>query len=229
MWVIVVAALGVIVVLLVRALNDDAEILRDWETVLSPWGRDMYRELQDRVEGESRMADYAYERALMARNAGSLDEAVRLLEVGLRVVERTSPEMVILLRDMAIASRMAAAIAPVEPLRPQNFRLPRLSTMAVFAALAHQLLFTASERFRLRAYVLQRGFGLVTRFLLKTTSRIREQQTRRRPGLGRHRRRTRGPTNAVDGQPADVPGSPDVTPRRTRLAHFFRWFSRIWP
>jgi hypothetical protein len=181
MWVIVVAGLGVVAVVLVRALNDDAEILRDWETVLSPWGRDMYRELQDRVEGEARMADYAYERALMARNAGSLEEAVRLLEVGLQVVERTSPDMVMLLRDMAVASRMAAAIAPIEPLRPQQFRLPRLSTMAVFAALAHQMVFTASERFRLRAYVLQRGFGLVTRFLLKTTERIRQQQANADP------------------------------------------------
>jgi hypothetical protein len=177
MWVIVVAALGVFVVLFVRALNDDAEILRDWEKVLSPWGRDMYREMQERVEGEARMADYAYERAFMARNAGSIEEAVRLLEVGLDVVERTSPEMVTLLKEMAVASRMAAAISPVGPLRPQSFRLPRLSTMAVFAALAHQLLFSTSERFRLRAYVLERGFGLVTRFLLQTTTRIRQRRT----------------------------------------------------
>jgi hypothetical protein len=177
MWVIVIAALGVLVVLLVRALNDDAEILRDWDKVLSPWGRDAYRELQERVEGEARMADYAYERAFTARNAGSIEEAVRLLEVGLDVIERTSPEMITLLKEMAVASRMAAAISPVEPLRPQSFRLPRLSTMAVFAALAHQLLFSASERFRLRAYVLERGFGLTTRFLLKTTKRIREHRT----------------------------------------------------
>jgi hypothetical protein len=176
MWVIAVAGLGVLVVLLVRAFNDDAEILRDWDRMLSPWGRDMYRELQDRVEGEARMAEYAYERAFMARAAGSVEEAVRLLEVGLRVVERTSPEMVTLLREMAVASRMAAAISPVEPLRPQSFRLPRLSTMAVLAALAHQLIFSAAERFRLRAYVLQRGFGLTTRFLLKTTERIRERR-----------------------------------------------------
>jgi hypothetical protein len=136
----------------------------------------MYRELQERVEGEVRMADYAYERALMARSAGSLEEAVRLLEVGLHVVERTSPEMITLLKEMAVASRMAAAISPVESLHPQSFRLPRLSTMAVFAALAHQLLFSAAERFRLRAYVLERGFGLATRFLLQTTERIREHR-----------------------------------------------------
>jgi hypothetical protein len=176
MWVIVVAALGVLVVLFLRALNDDAEILRDWEKVLSPWGRDMYREMQERVEGEARMVDYAYERAFMARSAGSIEEAVRLLEVGLQVVERTSPEMVTLLREMAVASRMAAAISPVAPLRPQSFRLPRLSTIAVLAALAHQLVFSAAERFRLRAYVLEHGFGLVTRFLLRTTRRIRENQ-----------------------------------------------------
>jgi len=176
MTIILVAALGVIVVLLVRIFNDDAEILRDWEKVLTPWGRDMYRELQERVQGEVRMADYAYERAFIARSAGSVEEAVRLLEVGLQVVERSSPEMVTLLREMAIASRMAAAISPVRPLQPQQFRLPRLSTLAVCAALGHHLLFSAAERFRLRAFVIQRGFGLATRLLLKATRRIRERQ-----------------------------------------------------
>src|SRR4029453_6483931 len=131
MWVILVAALGVLVVLLVRAFNDDAEILRDWDRVLSPWGRDALRELQERVEGDARMADYAYERAFTARSAGSIEEAVRLLEGGLDGVERRSPGMMTLLKERAVASRMAAPISPVEPLRPQSFRLPRLSTMAV--------------------------------------------------------------------------------------------------
>src|SRR5229473_6141622 len=153
------------VVLVVRALTDQTEILEDWDRVLSPWGLDLYCELAERVEGESKMAEYAYRRAFSARAAGSPEEAVRLLEVGLRVVERTSPDMVALLHQMAVVSRMAAAISPVAPLQPRDFRLPRLSTLAVLAAFAHQVLFSAAERFRLRAFVLWRGFGVVRRFL----------------------------------------------------------------
>ena len=173
MWVIAAGLLGVIVVLVVRALSDQHEILEDWDRVLSPWGLDLYRELEQRIEGESKMAEYAYRRAFSARAAGSPEEAVRLLEVGLDVVQRTSPDMVALLREMAVVSRMAAAISPVAPLQPRDFRLPRLSTLAVLAALAHQVLFSAAERFRLRAFVLRRGFGLVSGFLLHSTQRIR--------------------------------------------------------
>lgn len=173
MWVIAAGFLGVIVVLVVRTLSDQREILADWDRVLSPWGADAYRELEQRIEGEAKMAEYAFKRAFSARAAGSAEEAVRLLDVALRVVERTSPDRVALLREMVVVSRMAAAISPVAPLQAREFRLPRLSTLAVFAALAHQMLFSTSERFRLRAFVLRRGFGMVSRLLLRSTERIR--------------------------------------------------------
>ncbi len=173
MWVIAAGLIGVIVVLAVRAFSDQEEILEDWNRVLSPWGLDAYRELEQRIEGEAKMAEYAFRRAFSARAAGSPEEAVRLLDVALRVVERTSPDRVALLRQMVVVSRMAAAVSPVAPLPPREFRLPRLSTLAVFATLAHQMLFSASDRFRLRAFVLRRGFGMVSGFLLRSTQRIR--------------------------------------------------------
>lgn len=173
MWLIVVGVLGGVVLLVLRGLHDQAQILRDWEMVLSPWGTDVYQELERRVEGESKMAEYAYRRAFAARAAGSSKEAVRLLEVGFRVVERTSPDMITLLRGIAVVSRMAAAISPLPPLRPGDFRLRHVSGLALLGAFGHRLLVSTAERMRLRAYVLRRGFGVVTRFLLRTTERIR--------------------------------------------------------
>ena len=172
MWVIAAGILGVIVVLVVRALSDQKEILRDWDRVLSPWGVDAYRELEQRIEGESKMAEYAFRRAFSARAAGSSEEAIRLLDVALQVVERTSPDRVALLREMVVVSRMAAALSPMAPLPAKEFRLPRLSTLAVFSALADQMLFSASDRFRLRAFVLRRGFGMVSQRLLRSRGRI---------------------------------------------------------
>jgi hypothetical protein len=172
MWLIAAGILGVMVVLVVRAISDQKEILRDWDRVLSPWGLDAYREMEQRIEGEAKMAEYAFRRAFSARAVGSSDEAVRLLDVALQVVERTSPDRVALLREMVVVSRMAAAISAVGPLQANAFRLPRLSTLAVFAALAHQMLFSASDRFRLRAFVLRRGFGMVSQRLLRSRERI---------------------------------------------------------
>lgn len=179
MWLIVVGVLGGVVLLVLRGLHDQAQILRDWEMVLSPWGAEVYQQLEERVEGESKMAEYAYRRAFTAKAAGSTDEAVRLLDVGLRVVERTSPDMITLLRGMAVVSRMAAAISPLPPLQPRDFRLWHVSGLALLGAFGHRLLVSTAERLRLRAYVLRRGFGVVTRFLFRTTERIRARPVAR--------------------------------------------------
>lgn len=176
MWVIAAGILGGLLVLALSGLRNQAQILTDWEMVLSPWGADAYREVEERVEGESKMAEYAYRRAFTAREAGSTEEAIRLLEVGLRVVERTSPDMLTLLRGMAVVSRMVAAVSPIPPLRPLDFRLPQLSGLALLGAVAHRLLVSTAERFRLRAYVLRGGFGVARRFLLSSTERIRARR-----------------------------------------------------
>ena len=173
MWLIVLSIFGGSLALVLVGLRNQAAILRDWEMALEPWGRDVYGELERRVESESGMADYAYRRAFQARAKGSSEEAIRLLEVGLRVVERTSPDMITLLRGMAVVSRMAAAITAVEPLASVDFRLPTLSRLVRLAGLLHRVLVSTAERFRLRAFVLRRGFGVATRFLLTSTKRIK--------------------------------------------------------
>jgi hypothetical protein len=176
MWLIALGVLGGGLVLVLAGLHNQAAILRDWEMVLSPWGEDVYRELKRRIEGESGMADHAYRKAFRAKAAGSFEEAIRLLEVGVKVVESTSPDMITLLRGMAVVSRMAAAITAVEPLCAQDFRLPRLSGLVLLAGFLHRLLVSTAERFRLRVYVLRRGFGVATHLLLESTRQIRARR-----------------------------------------------------
>jgi hypothetical protein len=69
---------------------------------------------------------------------------------------------------MATFSRMVSAIAPVKPLRPKNFRLVQVSSLAYLHGMLHQFVVSASERYRLKMYILGRSFGLATRFLLKS-------------------------------------------------------------
>jgi hypothetical protein len=175
-WLIAGILLSTLIVLIARGLQDQARVLRGWQMVLAPWGAEAYQELQRRLEEESQLADLAYSRAFHARAAGSSDSAVRLLEVGGRLVARTSPDIVVLLQEMAALSRMAAAISPVEPLRASDFRLRELSSLALVAGVLHRFLASTAERFWLGTFVLRRGFGLIPRFLLSSTRRIRSKQ-----------------------------------------------------
>ena len=58
------------------------------------------------------------------------------------------------------------------PLRPKDFRLTELASLAYLNGLIHQFLVSTSERFRLRIYILGQSFGLATRSLLRSTERI---------------------------------------------------------
>jgi hypothetical protein len=82
---------------------------------------------------------------------------------------------------MAAFSRMVSAMAPVQPLRPRDFRLVQLASLAQLNRVLHQFLVSTAERFRLRIYILGRGFGMATRFLLRATERIvrRDRETDR--------------------------------------------------
>lgn len=172
---IAVGVIGGLIVVIISGLRNQERIIREWEMALSPWGAEVYRELGERVAHETRMAEYAYRRAFTARDKGSVDEAIRLLDVGMRVVERTSPDMITLLAGMAVVSRMATAVAKVSPLQPWAFNLRRLSGVALVGAIGHHLLVSTAERFRLRVFLLRRGFLIVTQFLFSTASRLRSR------------------------------------------------------
>ena len=118
------------------------------------------------------MADLSFEHALVYRELGTTEEAIRLLDVGYRVIEKFAPDMLRLLAMMATFSRMVSAIAPVRPLRPKDFRLVQVSSLAYLHGMLHTFLVSASERYRLKMYILGRSFGLATRFLLKSIQNL---------------------------------------------------------
>jgi len=71
---------------------------------------------------------------------------------------------------------MVSAMAPVTPLRPGDFRLTEIASLAYLNGLVHQFLVSTAERFRLRLYILGQSFGLATRSLLRSTKRIVEDE-----------------------------------------------------
>jgi hypothetical protein len=162
------------VVLFLFGRRNERSVRRDWQLLLTPRGNNVYRTIEGRVENEMSLANLTYEEAFSVRELGSVDEAKHLLDAGYRVIERFSPNMLQLLATMARFSRMVSAMAPVTPLRPKDFRLTELASLAYLNGLIHQFLVSTSERFRLRIYILGQSFGLATRSLLRSTERIVE-------------------------------------------------------
>jgi hypothetical protein len=171
-WLITFSSLGGLIVLFLLGRRNEKAVRRDWELLLTPRGEKLYQSISGRVQSQLELADMTYDEAFSVRQLGSVEEAKHLLDVGFNVIEKFSPTMLQLLSAMATFSRMVSAMTPVRPLRPQNFRLPQIVSLAYLNQVLHQFLVSTSERFRLRLYVLGRGFGLASRFLLASTRRI---------------------------------------------------------
>ncbi len=124
------------------------------------------------MHNELALVDLTYDEAFAVRELGSIDEAKKLLDVGYKVIEKFSPNMLNLLSAMATFSRMVSAMAPVTPLRPRDFKLTQIVSLAYLNGLIHQFLVSTAERYRLKLYILGQSFGLATRFLLDSTQKI---------------------------------------------------------
>jgi hypothetical protein len=175
-WMIGASAVSGLLVLFVFGRRNERAVRRDWELLLTPRGERVYRSIEGRVQSQLELADITYDEAFTVRELGSLDEARQLLDAGFRVIERFAPSMLKLLSSMATFSRMVSAMAPIPPLRPQGFRLAQLASLAYLNQILHQFLVSTTERYRLRVYVLGRGFGLATRYLLHSTRRVVSRQ-----------------------------------------------------
>jgi hypothetical protein len=171
-WMIVVSVVGCLLILYLLARRDERKVRRDWELLITPKGEKLYRSIESRVSSEMELANITYDEAFTIRGLGSVEEAKHLLDVGYKVIEQFSPSMLRLLAAMSTFSRMVSAMAPVQPLRPQGFRVAQIASLAYLNQLLHNFLVTTAERYRLRVYILGRSFGLASRFLLTSTKRI---------------------------------------------------------
>jgi len=59
---------------------------------------------------------------------------------------------------------------------PEYRSLRTLSGLVLLAGVLHRFVTSTAERFRLRVYVLRRGFGVATHFLSESTQRIRTRR-----------------------------------------------------
>ncbi len=168
----IVAIVGGILLLLALSAQDQRAQAAAWEHLLEPGAARAFRDLEARFAQERQVATAAYAGADASRASGDVDGAICLLGVGFTYLEDLGRERRVLLRDMALYSRLVSAIVPLPPLRPQQFRLGELRGLAGLGAVAHYLLVAGVERFRLRLWILGRGFTVAIRALVPSSRRI---------------------------------------------------------
>jgi hypothetical protein len=177
-WLTAVSIAGCLALLYMDGRRNEQAVRRDWDMLLTPRGRRAYEDLKERVDDDLALADLALGRARDLRRLGSVDEALEVLEAGYALVERFSPSMRTLLAGVSVFSRMVVATAPVRPLRPLDFRVARLASLASLNGVLHAFLVTTAERFRLRGFMLRRGFATATRFMFDAKQRLVRHQGR---------------------------------------------------
>ena len=134
-----------------------------WRFALGDDGRLQLAYLARQSAAQLRVVGATYAFAVARRDQGDSIEALRLLDAGSRLIERFAPDMRAQLRHLLDLSRAVSALAPVQPLRPPEFRLWRLRGLAALALCGHAVLITTTERFRLKVRVLTCAFYILVR------------------------------------------------------------------
>jgi hypothetical protein len=175
MWWLAIGGAGVFILalLFLDGRRREQTILRNWELALTPRGERAIQTLRDDTGANLALVDLTYDRALDAAAAGDMDQALRMLDAGCRLIEGYCPTMLRSLAAMSVLSRMVAAVAPVRPLRPAAFQLRQLTQLAYLNRFVHHFLVTTSERFRLRLFIIGRGFLTIVRVVAQTTAASR--------------------------------------------------------
>src|SRR5262245_32119455 len=96
-WVIGLSALVGIAVLVIARRRSERSVAEDWDVLLTPKGQEVYGSIQERVEGDLRVLNGTLNQAFVNQELGSVDEAIELVQLGYRVIERFSPNMLKLL------------------------------------------------------------------------------------------------------------------------------------
>jgi len=134
-----------------------------WDDLIHRVLRRQVGDLEAQVSLTALMADDTLIAAEKARDKVDIAEARRLLDLAYGVITTALPDRMARIEAMSKICRMLAAVAPLPPLLPRDFRLRELVALGTAAAIVHQLLAGMQERFQWACMVLGWGYRLVLR------------------------------------------------------------------
>jgi hypothetical protein len=156
----------------ILARRNESKVQSEWIELLSPSSNRVFQQARQNVEANTTLARVAMNEAMEIRELGDMDEAVRFLNIGADVIQRFTPNLLLLLSLMMKFSRMVSAIAPVSPIVPADFHLTELTSLAHLNKILHRMLTSAKQRFRLKLYIVGKGISITTHYLLKSIQNI---------------------------------------------------------
>ena len=134
-----------------------------WDDLMHRVLRRQVGDLEAQVALTALMADDTLLAAEKARDKVDIAEARRLLDLAYGVITTALPDRMARIEAMSKICRMLAAVAPLPPLLPRDFRLRELVALGTAAAIVQQLLAGMQERFQWACMVLGWGYRLVVR------------------------------------------------------------------
>jgi len=159
---------GLLVLLLLAARARDIErsatVANAWSETLTPNNRELLDRLTLTI-GEHRVGVDACRRALGARDAARFRRAVT-------IVEDFAPGLRSGLEAMRTVGRAASTLVPLPAVRPLAWRAWQLRTLTGLVVVLHAALVAATERMRLRVWLLGRALAFCLRRLRCSSRRV---------------------------------------------------------
>jgi hypothetical protein len=152
-------------VLLVLARRNERKVRSDWESLLSGQKAEWYEDTKSGIENNTKLIRMMMNDARDIKQLGDVEEALRFLEIGSKIIQEFTPGLLGLLKEMMKFSRMVSAMAPVSPLLPSRFHLAEMNNLAVLNQILHQVLVSASQRFRLKLRIVETGVKITSDYL----------------------------------------------------------------
>lgn len=143
-----------------------------WDDLMNKVLRRQVGDLEAQVMLTGLMADDTLAAAETARGRMDIAEARRLLDLAHGVLVTALPDRMARIDAMSKCCRMLAAVAPLPPLLPREFRLRELVALGTLSSVVHQLLAGMQERFQWACMVLGWGYRLVLRGATQANSSL---------------------------------------------------------
>ena len=131
-----------------------------------------FKDMKKLVDSNLEAIDFAYGEANEFKQLGSIEEAKKLLDVGCKIITQFTPSLLKMISSMMVFSRMLVAITPFKPLKPGNFKVTQLASLAFLNTLVHQFLVSMKDRFKLKLYIIGKGLAMAGSYLIKSTKNI---------------------------------------------------------
>ena len=160
LWMVPFAALALHIGLVRYNLRGVQEA---WDDLMHRVLRRQVGDLEAQVALTALMADDTIDAAKKANAKVDIVEARRLLELACNVITTAMPDRMARLDAMSKCCRMLAAVAPLPPLLPRNFRMREMVGLNAIGNVVHHLLAGMQERFQWAVLLLGWGYRIVVR------------------------------------------------------------------